>query len=149
MTPWKEFSAAAPELAAFGQQRFTSGVAYLATVKADGSPRVHPVTPIVGEEHLFLFMEPASPKGKDLRRDGRYAMHCSVRDSGGGEGEFWASGQATFVEDPDLRAAAVQASSYKPQERYILFILSVESAMATVYEEGKTVRQRWQRDSQA
>jgi hypothetical protein len=37
-------------------------VAYLGTLRADGSPRVNPVTPIVGEQ-LFLFMEPTSLKG--------------------------------------------------------------------------------------
>src|SRR5262245_27960472 len=144
MTTWSAFAAAEPELAAFGAQRLASGVAYLATVKADGSPRVHPVTPIVGEEHLFLFMEPTSPKGHDLRRDGRYALHCAVRDSSGGEGEFAISGRATLVEEPLLRAAAIQAASYTPQERYILFRLTIESAMATVYEADKIVRRRWQ-----
>ncbi|MGH2405330.1 MAG: pyridoxamine 5'-phosphate oxidase family protein, partial [bacterium] len=52
-------------------------MAYLATLRGDGAPRVHPVTPIVGEGRLFLFMEPTSPKGHDLRRDGRYALHSS------------------------------------------------------------------------
>ncbi len=85
MTDWKTFTQQAPELAAFGKARFSSGVAYLATVRADGSPRVHPVTPIIGEQ-LFLFMEPTSPKGDDLRRDDRYALHCAVEDSGGGGG---------------------------------------------------------------
>jgi hypothetical protein len=40
------------------------------------------VTPILGENRLFIFMEPTSPKGHDLRRDGRYTLHCSVADSG-------------------------------------------------------------------
>jgi hypothetical protein len=145
MNTWKAFAAAEPELAAFGAQRLGGGVAYLATVKADGSPRLHPVTPIVGEEQLFLFMEPTSPKGHDLRRDGRYALHCAVRDSEGGEGEFLVSGQATFVEDPSLRAEAVRSASYTPQERYILFTLSIESAQATVYGESGPVRRRWKK----
>jgi hypothetical protein len=80
---WKDFEEANPELAAFGLERFKSGVAYLATVRKDGSPRVHPVTPIVGDGYLFVFMEPTSPKGYDLRRDGRYAMHSAVSDSSG------------------------------------------------------------------
>jgi len=75
MTSWEEFAQQATELAEFGKARFQSGVAYLGTLRADGSPRVHPVTPIIGEE-LFLFMEPTSPKGKDLQRDGRYTLHC-------------------------------------------------------------------------
>ena len=77
MKSWKEFAQQAPELAAFGKTRFQSEVAYLGTLRADGGPRVHPVTPIIGEQ-LFLFMEPTSPKGKDLQRDPRYTLHCSV-----------------------------------------------------------------------
>lgn len=147
MTTWKTFAAGEPELAAFGAQRLGGGVAYLATVKVDGAPRLHPVTPIIGEEQLFLFMEPTSPKGQDLRRDGRYALHGAVRDNEGGEGEFLISGRATLVEDPSLRAEAVRAASYTPQERYILFTLSVESVLATVYGESGPVRRRWQADS--
>ena len=57
MTSWMEFERQALELAEFGKARFQSGVAYLGTLRADGSPRVHPVTPILGEQ-LFVFMEP-------------------------------------------------------------------------------------------
>lgn len=128
MANWAEFEAGATELAAFGKARFGSGVAYLATVKADGGPRVHPVTPIIGEGRLFLFMEPTSPKGHDLKRDGRYALHCAVENSSGGEGEFHVAGKAEWVEDEDTRAVAVRVSSYAPRERYILFELSVDSA---------------------
>ncbi len=70
MSTWQEFAAAAPELAAFGERRFREAeVAYLATVRPDGSPRVHPVTPVLCEGNLYLFMEPTSPKSQDLRRD--------------------------------------------------------------------------------
>ena len=142
MTSWKEFAQQAPELANFGRSRFQSRVAYLGTVRADGSPRVHPVTPIIGEQ-LFLFMEPTSPKGKDLQRDPRYALHCSVEDSSGGGGEFYVRGQATLVDDPRIREQAVLASSYAPQDRYILFTLTVEFAFMNRYIEGSPNPQRW------
>ena len=111
MTHWSEFAEQAPELAAFGQLRFKSGVAYLATLREDGGPRVHPVTPIVGER-LFLFMEPTSPKGRALRQDGRYALHCAVENSEGGGGEFWVRGHATFTDDPADRIEALQEWSF-------------------------------------
>lgn len=50
MTSWKEFEQQAPEFAEFGKARFQSGVAYLGTLRPDGSPCVHPVTPIIGEQ---------------------------------------------------------------------------------------------------
>jgi hypothetical protein len=144
---WKALIEGNPELAAFGEQRFASEVAYLATTRKDGSPRVHPVTPIIGEGRLFLFMESTSPKGWDLKRDCRYALHCSVGDSGGGEGEFLISGTASLVEDAETRAVAVRHASYEPSDRYILFELQVLSAFATIYdEEGTPVRSRWKQE---
>ncbi len=143
MTSWQEFAQRAPELAAFGKTRFRSGVAYLATRRPDGSPRVHPVTPIMGEQ-LFLFMEPTSPKGKDLQRDGRYMLHCSVENSSGGDGEFYVRGCATLSTDPLMREQAVLVSPYKPQDRYILFVLTVEFAFMNVYLDGKSNFQSWQ-----
>ena len=142
MTSWQEFARQAPELAAFGQARFGCGVAYLGTLRADGGPRVHPVTPIVGE-NLFLFMEPTSPKGKDLQRDPRYTLHCAVEDSGGGGGEFYVRGRATLTTDPALRAQAVRSAPYTPQERYILFVLSIEYAFMNRYIDGTSYPESW------
>ena len=142
MTHWKEFAQQAPELAEFGRARLQSGVAYLGTLRADGGPRVHPVTPIIGEQ-LFLFMEPTSPKGKDLQRDARYTLHCAVEDSSGGGGEFYVRGRATLTDDPRLREQAVRASSYAPQNHYILFVLTIEFAFMNNYVDGKPNSRRW------
>jgi hypothetical protein len=143
MTSWKEFAQQAPELAEFGKSRFSGRVSYLGTIRSDGGPRVHPVTPIIGEE-LYLFMEPTSPKGKDLQRDARYTLHCSVEDSSGGNGEFYVRGQAKFVDDPLIREQAVQASSYAPRDRYILFVFTVEFAFMNTYGDGAPDTRRWQ-----
>src|SRR5690349_2055990 len=124
---WKEFARQAPELAEFGRKRFGSGVAYLGTLRVDGSPRVHPVTPIISDE-LYLFMEPTSPKGRDLERDNRYSLHCAVENMDGGEGEFYVRGRARRTNDPAIREQAVKAANYAPKDRYILFILTVEFA---------------------
>jgi hypothetical protein len=140
---WKELENKAPELANFGIARFDIGVAYLATLRQDGSPRVHPVTPIIGQGHLFLFMEPTSPKGHDLRRDGRYALHSAVSDPNGTSGEFIITGSATFIIDSGMQSLAAQLASYTPANRYILFELSIKSAVSTIYKDGKPIRQQW------
>jgi hypothetical protein len=145
-TSWKEFAQQASELADFGRTRFQSGVAYLGTIRPDGGPRVHPVTPIIGGQ-LFLFMEPTSPKGKDLRRDPRYTLHCAVEDSSGGGGEFYVRGWAMLTDDPALREQAVRAASYTPAERYILFVLSVEFAFMNQYVDGGANTRHWQSES--
>lgn len=143
MTTWGDFEKTAPELAAFGKARLIAAPCYFATVRKDGSPRVHPVTPIIGEGRLFLFMEPTSPKGKDLQRNGRYSMHCSVSDNEGGAGEFYVSGRGALNEDPAARQIATKASKYDPKDHYILFELTVEAAFSTVYADSGPVRNRW------
>jgi hypothetical protein len=45
MATWAEFALADPELAAFGEERLDGQVCFHATLRADGSPRVHPVEP--------------------------------------------------------------------------------------------------------
>ncbi|PKO13423.1 MAG: pyridoxamine 5'-phosphate oxidase [Chloroflexi bacterium HGW-Chloroflexi-10] len=142
MTSWKEFTNLAPEFAKFGMTRFKNGVAYLGTLRADGSPRVHPVTPIIGEQ-LFLFMEPTSPKGKELLRDARYTLHCAVEDSNGGGGEFYVTGQATLTDDPLIREQAVRACAYTPEDRYILFSLTIEFAFMKSYPDDQSTTKRW------
>ena len=143
---WKSLEDQQPELAAFGAERLNGQVAYLATIRKDGSPRVHPMTPIIGQGHLFVFMEPTSPKGHDLQRDGRYAIHCAVSDNSGASGEFNITGYAHLVDNPELRALAVSLASYAPAERYILFEFDLESAASTIYPEDRAVRRFWKRE---
>jgi len=144
MTTWAEFAAAAPELAAFGKARFREAeVAYLATVRADGSPRVHPVTPVLCGGRLYLFMEPTSPKGRDLHREPRYAMHSLVTDQHGNPGEFHIKGRARPAEDADVRARVADAAPYEPMSRWILFEFSVEEAASTEYTGKESARRKW------
>jgi hypothetical protein len=78
---WEEAALAEPVLFQHIAQRFASGLCYLSTVRPDGWPRVHPIGPLVPEAGLILVgMLPTSPKGHDLRRNGRYAVHCTVED---------------------------------------------------------------------
>lgn len=143
---WKILEEQDPELAAFGLQRLNGKVSYLATIRKDGSPRVHPMTPIIGEGRFFVFMEPTSPKGHDIRRDGRYAIHCSVSDTSGESGEFILTGRARLVEDPETRALAASISSYAPAARYILFEFDLETATSTIYDGGPPQRRSWKRE---
>src|SRR5688500_7428754 len=111
---WQDFKIAEPVLADFGEQRFKNVPAYLATVRANGDPRVHPVTPIIAAGHLFLFMVTTSPKGHDLQRGSGYALHCSVSDNGGGAGESGLTGHAYLTDDPAMRLLAA-TYGYQPK----------------------------------
>ena len=131
--PWGEFAAQAPELAAFGAERLGAVPAYLATVDDSGVPRVHPVTPIVGEGRLFIFMEPTSPKGHDIVRRGVYALHGHVSDANGTGGEFYVRGRGERIDSPKTRALATGAASYTPHDRYVLYELHIAEARCNGY----------------
>lgn len=133
MKSWGEFAAAEPELASFGVDRLTGLPAYLATVREDGMPRVHPVTPVVTADGLFVFMESTSPKGQDLRERGGFALHSGVRDNEGSGGEFLVNGTGHLVDDASVRAVAERAATYEPEARYILFELLVGEARCNGY----------------
>lgn len=141
---WGAFARAEPELAAFGAERLGALPAYLATVRREGSPRVHPVTPIVAGDGLFVFMEPTSPKGRDLRERRRFALHNGVPDTEGSGGEFSVGGEGFPIEDPAVRAIVTEAASYDPADRYVLFELRVAEARCNGYGDVPLPsRRRW------
>jgi len=84
-----------------------------------------------------------SPKGKDLQRDGRYILHCSVEDSSGGGGESYIRGRAILTDDHFIREQAARASPYLPQDRYVLFMLTLEFAFMNTYVDGKPSPPCW------
>jgi hypothetical protein len=51
-------------------------ISYLASVRPDGGPRLHPFCPILAAGRLFAAIPESSPKGRDLRRDPRCAIHA-------------------------------------------------------------------------
>jgi len=141
---WPQFAAGNPDLAAFGAARLEATPAYLATIRADGSPRVHPVSPIIAPTGLYVFMEPTSPKAGDLRERARFALHSGVPDNAGSGGEFSVGGLGRLVEDVETRASASSAASYPAEDRYVLFELQLTEARANGY--GDVVlpaRPRW------
>ena len=124
MTTWAAFAAAEPELADFSARRLRSELpSYLATVQGGGTPRIHPVTPIFTDQGLYLFMEPTSPKGRDLRERPWFALHSGVPDHKGTGGEVWVTGTARPDDDPGVRAAVTAAAGYDPPARYVVFEL--------------------------
>ncbi|HTW98681.1 MAG TPA: hypothetical protein VMD59_07890 [Acidimicrobiales bacterium] len=133
MTTWSEFAALRPDLATAGRELLYQhgvGLAFLATVRPDGRPRLHPMCPLVdriegidriggigssgsgaeahrapgsgasAEPGLFAFIVP-SPKQADLRRNGWYSMHSFPCPDN--EDAFVLTGRAVLVEDPALR----------------------------------------------
>jgi hypothetical protein len=109
MPAWNDFAVARPDLAEAGRRlfyQFGVGLAFLATVRLDGGPRLHPMCPVIVDGRLFAFIVP-SLKRDDLERDGRYAMHAYPPPDN--EDAFYITGRAEPSNEPALRerAAAV------------------------------------------
>jgi hypothetical protein len=148
MSTWGDFAAARPELAAFAAARLRAAPCYLATVRAGGAPRVHPVTPILTATGLYVFMEPTSPKGVDLRDRGWFALHNGVPDNAGSGGEVAVSGTGRPVADPGLRAEVVGVASYGPADRYVLFELCPTEVRCQAYGDVALPEpRRWRADA--
>jgi len=109
MTRWQDLADRRADLAEAGRAllyQFGVGLAFLATIRRDGGPRLHPVCPFTVDGGLYLFVIP-SLKREDLHRDGRFALHSYPCPDN--EDEFYITGQAVFPSDPTsierLRAA--------------------------------------------
>lgn len=109
MLSWGRFRRSAPGLASSGRAllyRSGVGLAYLGTVRADGGPRVHPVSPLVVEDGLYTLLT-VSPKLEDLLRDDRFALHTFPLHDG--EEAFYLTGRAGFPRDRALRRSVAAA----------------------------------------
>jgi hypothetical protein len=104
---YHDFAGVRPDLAALGHRMFYEfdvGLAFLATVRADGGPRVHPVCPIFVHDRLYVMVMPG-PKLTDLKRDTRYALHSETFPPPREDDGFYISGDVAEVKDPDLIGA--------------------------------------------
>ena len=101
----------AESLAQLGRERLDGKICYLATTQLTGAPRVHPVTPIIGGDDLYAFLQPTSPKRRDLNADKPYALHSSVRTNTGEGGEFLVDVDALETDSADERQLVIEASS--------------------------------------
>jgi hypothetical protein len=132
MANWGAFTRSAPGLAAAGPRliyQYGLGTGFLATVRPDGGPRLHPMCPVVAESGPRLFIVP-SPKGADLDRDGRYALHALLPEEV--EEEFYTAGRARRAEDPATRRQAAAYHAPVP-DAHALFALDLERVLHTAY----------------
>jgi hypothetical protein len=145
--PWPEFAREAPELAERGAamlQAFTLG--YLATVRADGSPRVHPVTVTVADTGLYIYAVASTPKGRDLRGDPRYAMHAfpAFEEGDFRDDEFAFGGRATEISDRTLYEAVAALHNDTIHKGDPMFRLDLSWALHKRREPGRgAVYLRW------
>lgn len=133
MATWAEFETSALELAAEGRRllyQFGPGLGFLGTVRRDGGPRLHPICPIVAAGGLYAFIGP-SPKCDDLRRDGRYALHAFLPEDV--DDEFYVTGRAAEVHDPETRAAVAAAYHAPVHDHDTLFAFDIARCLHAKY----------------
>lgn len=136
MANWKEFTQAEPALAQTGAGQlfqYDVGLAFLATVRKDGAPRLHPVCPVLSKERLYVLITPRSPKRLDLERDGRYALQAFPQPKPDSD-EFYLSGKARLVDDPAIRDRVLTDAKHHASADEILFELGIDRAMHTLWE---------------
>jgi hypothetical protein len=106
VTSWAEFAEQAPELADGVRSCFTRAKhATLATLRADGSPRISGTETEWGSDDVLLGSMPGAVKALDLRRDPRFALHSPTvdpppDDAGAWPGEAKLAGRAVEVGEP-------------------------------------------------
>jgi hypothetical protein len=70
MASWGAFAVAEPELAAAGKKLFWQyglGLAFIATVAADGSPRLHPITIAQTDDEIYAEADDTGHAGNAIR----------------------------------------------------------------------------------
>ena len=81
MTSWSDLERAEPEFAARVQALFDARRhKTIASVRADGSPRISGIEAVFENGELTFGSMPHARKGADLRRDPRFALHSATID---------------------------------------------------------------------
>jgi hypothetical protein len=111
VTTWQEFEQAEPEFAQrvralFDAHRHKT----IATVRADGAPRISGIETTFEKGHLVFGSMPNARKGADLHRDPRFALHSATVDPVEGAEARW-PGEAKIAG----RAIAVGAIEDGPE----------------------------------
>ncbi len=132
-----------PDLAAFARARMEGRIVYQGTLRLDGGPRVHPVSPWIAAGLLCVPFRDTSPERREVERDDRYALHTAQpRDDHAGQfGEFTASGR---LEPITASHPAVMGRPSHPPYGLVHHVCSIEAAVVTEYLENEMpIYRRW------
>ncbi|MBX3284988.1 MAG: pyridoxamine 5'-phosphate oxidase family protein [Acidimicrobiales bacterium] len=145
-----------PELAGRALTILTSTTnAVLATIRADGSPRVSGIDPFVVGRHLCFGSMDGARKAQDLERDPRMALHAipweSRRTKEGtanpGDADAKLTGRAVAVTDPDDQAEVLrwfkEERGFEPPPGGDLFRIDIASLVVVSVDGDELVVDRW------
>jgi hypothetical protein len=128
---WAEFANAEPRLAAFAREQMEGRIVYQATLRLDGGPRVHPVSPWIGAGLLCVSFRDTSRKMREVAGDAR--TRCTPQpweDHAGDHGEFMVRGWLEQI--PPSHPALTTRPGQLPYG-LVHYACSIEEAVATEY----------------
>ena len=129
MATWQEFTEAAPALADAVRARLTAHRHHvLATLRADGSPRVSGTEVETFRGLLVLGSMPGARKVRDLHRDPRYALHSNPGHHTMEGGDAKISGRARELTGEE-KVSISGVAALKPRQKL---------AVTITYPDGKT-----------
>lgn len=144
---WAGFATAAPAFAAAGTRLLHRdsdiAIGFLATVGR--ALHLAPVCPIFCDGAAYLSVGAATPKRRDLDRDGRYVLHAFLGDS---DEEFRIEGRAERIDDPSLRERVHSAIRFQFGVADPIYRLDIDGAMWGHWENAgkpgtRPIRKRW------
>jgi hypothetical protein len=146
MITWTDFRRQQPALADAARRQFYNfgiGLGFLATIRPDGAPRVHPVCPVISDTGLHLLIV-AGPKRQDLRRDGRYALHSETSPPPRQDDGFALTGVATEITDLQIRRivrgqvlAERDGKVWPGFDEEVIFELGIKSCLLMLTQDGE------------
>ncbi len=134
------------------QGRFEEhGLAVVATLRRDGSPRISGIELLFAQGELWLGMMPGSRKAQDLERDPRLALHNATVDKEVTHGDAKVFGRGLPVradaEWQEYLAAVKESAGYAPEGRFPVFRVDVAEA-STLRPEGDHLVIEWWREGE-
>jgi hypothetical protein len=136
MSSWSDFEAEAPELAERVRARLEARKhKTLATVRADGSPRISGTETEISQGELWIGSMWQARKARDLQRDPRFALHGGTDDPPGWTGDAKLAGVAEEITDPD-RVREINGGKAPPGPSH-LFRLDLQEVSTVELDESR------------
>ena len=139
MASFADVQSEQPEFAEGVRAAFDAhGHKILATLRADGSPRVSGIEASLTGGQLWLAGMPRSAKFADLRRDPRMALHSGSDEPDTFTADAKVSGRAVEVTDPGERSAFATATGNPADGDYELFRIDLQQVVLTAVADDKS-----------
>jgi hypothetical protein len=140
MASFADVESEEPQFAAQVRASFDAhGHKILATLRADGSPRVSGIEARFLDGELWLSGMPRSAKFEDLRRDPRMALHSGSDEPDAFRADGKVSGRAVAVTDPPTLATfALAAAVPEELDGFELFRIDLDQVVLTAVADDKS-----------